>query len=78
MSKSPTDFLFSNEGFISDCIFPWCMNWNTAQCPHLKDKYMQVSIINKATLFLVNDNTRWKLNNMCAECSEFNPKSKDE
>jgi hypothetical protein len=74
MSDSPKGFLYSNEAVISQMIFTNCRNWNTPECPHLKNKHMQMSVINESTLFLLNDMTISEINKLCAACEGFRMK----
>ena len=69
-----TDYLFSNEGFVSHCIFPWCKNRNKPECLYLNNKYMQMSVVNESTLFLLDGQTIDEINSLCADCLEFETK----
>ncbi len=64
MSDSPADFLYSNEAVISHMIFTSCRNWNAPECPHLKNKHMQMAVINESTLFLLSDMTLSEINKL--------------
>lgn len=54
--------------------FTSCKHWDTDVCPHLHNAYMQLSIINKATLFLLNELATKELWDLCAGCLEFKQK----
>jgi hypothetical protein len=54
--------------------FTSCQNWETDACSHIHNAYMQLSIINKATLFLFNDLATTELWDICSGCSEFKQK----
>ena len=59
---------------IEAFIFTKCRNWDTEVCPQFKDAYMQLYIINRSTLFLLNDLAIEELWDLCSECSEFKQK----
>ena len=59
---------------IEAFIFNKCKNWDTDACPYLHNAYMQLSIINKATLFLLNDLATKELWELCSGCTEFRQK----
>jgi len=59
---------------IEAFIFTKCKKWDTDKCPHHRNAYMQLSIINKATLFLFNDLATTELWDLCSGCQEFKQK----
>ena len=66
-----------NQAFTEILTFTRCANWNTENCPHLKDPNMQLSIINTPKYWLLNGQTVGELNGMCDRCEEFLREVKD-
>jgi len=60
-----------NQAFTEILTFTRCARWNTESCPNLKDHNMQLSIINKPSFWLLNDQTVEALNRMCDGCKKF-------
>jgi hypothetical protein len=61
----------STHAFTEILTFTRCANWNMNTCPHLKNTYMQMSIINSPKNWLLNDQTVDKLNKQCDGCKDF-------
>jgi hypothetical protein len=57
-----------NEAFTETLQFTRCTNWNTHNCPHMKNPNMQLTIINHPHWFLLNDQTVEELNRLCHSC----------
>ena len=60
-----------NEAFTEILTFTRCANWNTENCPHLRDPHMQISIINSPKHWLLNYQTVEGLKGLCDGCKEF-------
>ncbi len=80
--RSFNQFLFNlTEGdrmaeqkVIEEFIFTRCQYWDSLSCPNHKNAYMQLSIINRSVLFLLNDLAIAELWELCSSCSEFRQK----
>ncbi len=57
-----------------ELLFMRCRNWNTLQCPHLKNAVMALAAINQEHLFLLADETVAKLRKLCRLCPDFQRK----
>jgi len=59
-----------------ELLFTRCENWNTKACPHLRNAIMGLSLINQDHLFLLSDETVFRLKKICSRCPVFKKKYK--
>ena len=63
--------IMTTKAIIEELTFTRCENWNTLKCPNKNTSAMGLSIINRTSLFLLNDDTVKELDLMCIACCSF-------
>lgn len=59
----------------SELLFTRCNNWNTRRCPYFKSAVMGLTVLNRATLYVLSDGTVAELNRLCDGCRAFSRKT---